>query len=538
MEVQQEAIEAPNNMETNNSQQRTSEAEASLSHPGANHGDSSSAMLVGYSTMEEGVQKEAGLDENSNVHGNVHTHTHNFIYSDFAVGSTESESELDESTEAEATRMSRIITTTRGIARRVHEIMEATTESDGISDVTSIFLSETERILTFGNQIRARVAQNPKLVERVAQLQLLTRPPSPPRSNHDSGEEGDDEEEAAVEAGLGTGGADEHDQDDVFVHGHVTPPQSDNDSSNNIVSSPSCKFSGYGNSSIACTCISITNSSVSDLISNISVGTQEPAEIGDADETDDDESVKFLANVEGIPVEIKIESSSDESMTCTKHTFRRRPVMTGEGAYNNLIREAGATTAAADGVTSALQRSRMAREAGSVWCSGAMRYPPPTRGWQAANTRRRRQTSGPQTSSPNLTPETAPPGPTPGSPIASTSRGRRGNALLAQQEAASRRNVELEADMEKSKDLRSRRGRKEFYTSAKQNEEIEAGILTFKEPSPDRGPINQAPFGPGDETDAPYESDSSDYLDRDSFCTRRGSKVHPPRRKRKDRKDN
>ena len=211
--------------------------------------------------------------------------------------------------------------------------------------------------------------------------------------------------------------------------------------------------------------------------------------------------------------------------------------MTGEGSYNNLIREAGATTAAADGVTSALQRSRMAREAGSVWCSGAMRYPPPTRGWQAANTRRRRQTSGPQTSSPNLTPETAPPGPTPGLPIASTSRGRRGNALLAQQEAASRRNVELEADMEKSKDLRSRRGRKEFYTSAKQNEEIEAGILTFKEPSPDRGPIIQAPFGPGDETDAPYESDSGDYLDRDSFCTRRGSKIHSPRRKRKDRKD-
>ena len=355
-EVQQEAIEASNNMETNDSQHRTSEAEASLSHPGANHGDSSSAMLVGYTTMEEGVQKEAGLDENSNVHGNVHTHTHNFIYSDFAVGSTESESELDESTEAEATRMSRIITTTRGIARRVHEIMEATTESDGISDVTSIFLSETERILTFGNHIRARVAQNPKLVERVAQLQLLTRPPSPPRSNHDSGEEGDDEEEAAVEAGLGTGGADEHDQDDVFVHGHVTPPQSDNDSSLNIELSPSCKFTGYGNLSIACTCISISNSSVSQM-SIISVGTPEPAEIGDVDETDDDDSVKFVANVQGKPKEIKIETSSDDSMKCTRHVIRRRPAMTGEGAYNNLVQEA---RAADDDVTKALKRSKMA----------------------------------------------------------------------------------------------------------------------------------------------------------------------------------
>ena len=56
-EVQQEAVQASNNMETNDSQQRTSEA--SLSHPGANPGDSSSAMLVGYTTMEEGVQKEA-----------------------------------------------------------------------------------------------------------------------------------------------------------------------------------------------------------------------------------------------------------------------------------------------------------------------------------------------------------------------------------------------------------------------------------------------------------------------------------------------
>ena len=209
--------------------------------------------------------------------------------------------------------------------------------------------------------------------------------------------------------------------------------------------------------------------------------------------------------------------------------------MTGEGAYNNLVREASAA-AAADGVTKALQRSRMAREAESIWCSGAMRYPP-TQGWQATNVRRRRQTTGPQTSSPKHTPETTPPGPTPGSPIASTSRGRRGNALQAQQEVVSRRNEEIEDDMEKSKDIRGRRGRKQFATAAKQNAEIEAGLLTFKEPSPDRGPIIQAPFGPGDETDAPYESDSGDYLDRDSFCTRRGSKVHSPRRKRKDRKD-
>ena len=214
--------------------------------------------------------------------------------------------------------------------------------------------------------------------------------------------------------------------------------------------------------------------------------------------------------------------------------------MTGEGAYNNLVREASAA-AADDDVTKALQRSKTARAAESIWCSGAMRYPP-AQGWQATNVRRRRQTTGPQTSSPKhtpeMTPETTPPGPTPGSPIASTSRGRRGNALQAQQEVVSRRNEEIEADMEKSKDLRGRRGRKQFATAAKQNAEIEAGLETFKEPSPDRETSNLASFRLGDETDVPYMSDSSDYLDRDSFCTRRGSTVHPPRRKRKDRKNN
>ena len=92
--------------------------------------------------------------------------------------------------------------------------------------------------------------------------------------------------------------------------------------------------------------------------------------------------------------------------------------------------------------------------------------------------------------------------------------------------------------MEKFKDLRGRRGRKQFATAAKQNEEIEAGLEKFKEPSPDRETRDLASFRLGDETDIPYVSDSSDYLDRDSFCTRRGSRVHPPRRKRKDRKNN
>jgi hypothetical protein len=524
METEQEAVQVPHIMETNDSPQGSSEA--GQNNPGDNPGDSSSTMLVGYSTMEENVQKEAELDENSNVTGNVQTHK--YVYSDFTVGSTEIESELYESTEADATRLSRIITTTRGIAKRVHEMMEATTESDGISDVTNIFLSETERIMTFGNKIRARVAQNPMLAERVAQLQLLTRPPSPPRSNHDSGAEGDDEEEA-VEVGQGEGEADDDALDDVFIHAYGTPPPSDNNSFNNELPSL-CKFTGYGNLSIACTCIS----SVSQM-SNISAETPEPAEIGDVDETDD-ESVKFVANVQGKPKEIKIETSSDDSIKCTRHVIRRRLAMSGEGAYNNLVQEA---RAADDDVTNALKRSKTARAAGSIWCSGAMKNPPAPV-WQATTVRRRRQATGPKTSSPKhtITPEMTPPGPTPGSPIPSTSQGRRGNALHAQHAVAARRNEEMEADMEKFKDFRGRRGRTQFATAARQNEEIEAGLEKFKDPSPDRETRDLGPFRLGDETGIPYVSDSSDYIDRDSFCTRRGSRVHPPRRKRKDRKNN
>ena len=208
--------------------------------------------------------------------------------------------------------------------------------------------------------------------------------------------------------------------------------------------------------------------------------------------------------------------------------------MSGEGAYNNLVQEA---RAADDDVTNALKRSKTARAAGSIWCSGAMKNPPAP-GWQATTVRRRRQATGPKTSSPKHTPEMTPPGPTPGSPIPSTSQGRRGNALHAQHAVAARQNEEMEADLEKFKDFRGRRGRTQFATAARQNEEIEAGLEKFKDPSPDRETRDLGPFRLGDETGIPYVSDSSDYIDRDSFCTRRGSRVHPPRRKRKDRKNN
>jgi hypothetical protein len=381
-------------------------------------------------------------------------------------------------------------------------MMEATTESDGISEVSNIFLSESERIMTFGNTIRARVAKNPVLAERVAQLQSLTLPPSPPRSKHDSGAEGDDEEEA-IDDGQGEGGSEDDVLDDVFVHANVTPPtsQDNNESFNNEIFE--CKFPGYGNLFIACTCIS----NVSQM-SDFSAETPEVAEEKDVEGTDD-ESVKYIGNFQGKPREIKIETSSDDSLKCTKHVIhRRRPTMTGAGAYDDLVQKTKA-----DDVTNALKRPKAAKATegpSTSQSSGAMRSPPASK-WQAKTVRRRRQAAGPKTSSPKqkVIPEmhkNTPSGPTPHSPQPSTSRGRRGRAL--------------------------------FATAARQNEEIEAGLENFKDPAPEREPRDLGPYLMGDETGIPYASDSSDYIDRDSFCTRKGSKVHPPRRKRKDRKNN
>jgi hypothetical protein len=186
--------------------------------------------------------------------------------------------------------------------------------------------------------------------------------------------------------------------------------------------------------------------------------------------------------------------------------------MTRAGAYDDLVQKTKA-----DDVTNAPKGSKMAKATGcpsTSQSSGAMRSPPASK-WQAKTVRRRRQaaqaSAGPKTSSPKrkvipeMTPEMhkhTPPGPTPllHSPQPSTSRGR---SL--------------------------------FATVGRQNEEIEASLENFKDPAPEREPRYQGPYLMGDETGIPYASDSSDYIDRDSFCTRKGSKVHPPRRKRKDK---
>ena len=305
-----------------------------------NPGDSS--ILVGYSTMEESTPKEDDLDENANKTGNVSAHLS--LYSEFTSESTESE--LAESTEAEAIRLSRIITTTRGIAGKIHEMLEATTESDGISEVTPTFLSESERIMTYGNEIRSRVARNPVLAERVAQLQSLTLPPSPPRSKDDSGAEGDDEEEA-INDDLDEGEGD----DDVFDHANITPPISQDN--NDILD---CNFPGNENLFVPCTCIS-----------NVSQSSGFSAEIpGEAGENDpegtDDESITFIGNFQGKLKEIKLEPSSDESLICVKHIIHRgRPTMTGTGSYDELIKKTKANA-----VSNALKRSRMARASNSI----------------------------------------------------------------------------------------------------------------------------------------------------------------------------
>jgi hypothetical protein len=58
------------------------------------------------------------------------------------------------------------------------------------------------------------------------------------------------------------------------------------------------------------------------------------------------------------------------------------------------------------------------------------------------------------------------------------------------------------------------RGRPLFATVGRQNEEIEASLENFKDPAPEREPRDQGPYLMGDETDIPYASDPSDYIDR------------------------
>jgi hypothetical protein len=329
-------------------------------------------------------------------------------------------------------------------------------------------------------------------------LQSLTLPPSPPRSKDDSGAEGDDEEEAIVDdPDEGEG------DDDVFDHANITPPVSQDN--NDILD---CNFPGNENLFVPCTCIS-----------NVSQSSGFSAEIpGEAGENDpegtDDESITFMGNFQGKPKEIKLEPSSDESIICVKHIIHRgRPTMTGTGSYDDLIKKTKANA-----VSNALKRSRMARASNSIWCSNTRPSPdsmrsPPASIWHDVTVRRQAApaSAGPKTSSPKrkLKPEMGkhtPSGPTPSNP-----------------------------PLPHSPQPSTSRGYPLFATAGRQSAEFEASLEAFRDPEPEREPGYQGPFLTGDESYLPYNSDSSDYISSGSFCTRKGSKVHPPRRKRKDK---
>jgi hypothetical protein len=407
-----------------------------------------------------------------------------------------------ESTESEAVRLSQIITTTRDIAGKIHDILEATTESDGISEVTPNFLFESERIMTYGNEIRAKVARNPVLAERVSQLQSLTLPPSPPRSKDESGAEGDDEEEAVD----GDPDEDEGD-DDVVGHANITPPNSQDN--NDILA---CNFPGSENLFVPCTCIS-----------NISHSSGFSAEIpGEAGETGvegtDDDSITFMGNFEGKPKEIKLEPSSDESIICVKHIVHRgKPTMTGTGSYDQLIKRNKANA-----VANAFKRSRMARTSNSIWCSNprpaadSMRSPPAST-WQGV-TGRRSSPNPRQAASASVGPKTSSP-----------------KRKLSQETGRQEPSGPPTTQPPQAPQPSTSRGHPIFATAGRQSAEFEASLEAFRDPQPERDPGHQGPFLVGDESFIPYNSDSDNYLSPGSFCTHKGSKVHPPRRERKDK---
>jgi hypothetical protein len=313
--------------------------------------------------------------------------------------------------------------------------------------------------MTYGNEIRAKVANNPALAERVSKLQSLTLPPSPPRVNDDSGAEGDDEEE------VDDGDPDEGKEDDVDGLVNIKPPTSQD---NNEIHT--CNFPGSENLFAPCTCLS--NSSHSSGFS-----AEIPGETGEtgAEGTDDD-SITYIGRFEGRSREIKLEPSSDESIICEKHIVHKgKPAMTGAGAYDRLINR---------NTANAVKRSRMARSSNSLWCStprpatDSMRSPPAT-AWQDVTVRRSgpnlRQAAttsvGPKTSSPKASNEAKTQGGTKRKLIQETGRQEPTGPPTTQPPQPS-----------------TSRGYPIFATAGRQSAEFEASLEAFRDPLPERDP--------------------------------------------------
>ena len=274
------------------------------------------------------------------------------------------------------------------MAKEIYEVLDATTESDGIGEVTPGFLAESDKIMKIGNDVRDKVANDPFLAERVNRRQSLTLPPSPPKVDDDSGAEGDDEEE------VDTGASDEGEEDDWENPGDITPPTSPDGDGHGCCSNQDtcqenhlCHFPGSDTVFTPCICISDNSSSSRFSVEFLGKtgAERDVAEVkaeptSDASETPrghaetSNDSVIYIGEFETSAqrdaAEVKAEPTSDASETPRGHAetsndsviYMGKCTGKGKGSYDRIIADA-------------VKRSRNARNASSLWVSNASSTP-------------------------------------------------------------------------------------------------------------------------------------------------------------------
>jgi hypothetical protein len=449
---------------------------------------SDSSELMGYTTMENSTPKDE-KDENHNNTGKVSD-------SDSLIITLKSTS--DSNTESEAERLSNIITETRQIAKEVFEVLDATTESDGIGEVTPGFLAESDKIMKIGNDVRDKVANDPVLAERVNRRQSLTLPPSPPKVDDDSGAEGDDEEE------VDTGASDEGEEDDWENPGDITPPTSPDGDGHGCCSNQDtcqedhlCHFPGNDTVFTPCICISDNSSSSSFSVEFLGeTGAQrdvaevkaEPASepASDASETPrghaetSNDSVIYMgefdaqtSNETRPPRDAK--SPNQDQGTPPDQTIESPTTSSGAWAQVGIKRKLSPESRAASG-------SRDAPKTGRPREPRCTQPETPEGTNIPVNQGAGRQ--GPKMTPPPPTLPSQPPTRRAGYPIFATMR---------RPEAA------IEASLE--------------------------ALLPLPTQQNPQGP--QPGFLLGDESDLPYQSESGDYLDQNDFYLVRGNTIHP-----------
>ena len=435
-----------------------------------------------YTTMENSTPK----DENHNDTGKISEADSIII----TINSTS-----DSNTESEAEKLSKIITETREIATAIYGVLDATTESDGIGDVTPGYLAECDKILKLGNDVRDQVANNPVLAERVNRRQSLTLPPSPPKIKEDSGAEGDDEED------VDTGASDEGEEDDWENPGDIiTPPTSPDGDGHGCCSNQDtcqedhlCHFPGNDTVFTPCICISDTDNSSSSSF-----------------------SVEFLGKtgVQGDVVEVKVEPASDTSETPRGHAETSNDSVIFMGEFD-------AQTSTETHPPRDAKSPK--RDQGTPPVQTIESPPTSSKTWAQVGVKRKlspelRATSGRQDVHKTGRPR-EPRCTQPETPEGTTRPVNKG---------AGRQGPEMTPRTLPSQPPTRSAGYPIFATMRRPEAAIVANLEDLLPlPLQQNPPRPQPEFLLGDESDLPYESEAGDYLDRNDFYLVRGNTIHP-----------